>query len=339
MRLLASLVLASALAYVMTPVAIRAAARFEFYDKPVGYKGHAAPTPYLGGVAVVTGFVATIVAFAGDLSQSLPIVGGALALWVVGTIDDRRTVPPLHRVVLEMALAVMLWGFDLGWALGLGAAVDLTVTIVWVVAVVNAFNLFDNMDGTATSTALVVAGAVAVLGVIESDIWLAATGAALCGACLGFLPRNLCRPHARIFLGDGGSMPVGFIVAALVMTSATAATSRWEALALGLLLIGIPALDICMVTVSRRRRGISVLTGGRDHLTHRVKVRLGTAPAVAAALAAAQALLATIAVLAMLAGPASLVAATALYLVLALAFVKALGPVPTAASEAGPTPP
>ena len=152
--------------------------------------------------------------------------------------------------------------------------------MLWVVAVVNAFNLFDNMDGAASSMACVVAGALAVLGLVNGDTWLSVVAAALCGACAGFLPHNLASP-ARIFLGDGGSMPIGFAVAALAMIGVGDAAREWQSLAMGLLFVGVPALDTGLVIVSRRRRGLSILTGGRDHLTHRARQRLQTARAVA----------------------------------------------------------
>src|SRR6476619_4278250 len=93
-----------------TPLAIRVAARFEFYDHPAGYKGHAAPTPYLGGAAVVAGFVVAALLVAGASSRTWPIVAGAVVLWAVGTVDDRRNLTPLLRVAVELALAVGLWG-------------------------------------------------------------------------------------------------------------------------------------------------------------------------------------------------------------------------------------
>ncbi|HEV2060395.1 MAG TPA: MraY family glycosyltransferase [Solirubrobacteraceae bacterium] len=316
LRLLIGLALSTAMVYATTPLAIRVAARLDFYDKPRGYRGHAHPTPYLGGAAVVAGFAVVVLLLTREPSQTLPVLGGVLVLWAVGTIDDRRDVAPLQRVAVEVALAAILWAVGLGWSLGLGGIPDLIATVVWVVAVVNAFNLFDNMDGASSTMALVVSGAIAVLGAVQSDVWLAVTAAALCGACLGFLPHNLSRPSARIFLGDGGSMPIGFAVAALVMIGASSAAAQWQALVMGLLLVGVPALDTCLVVVSRRRRGISILTGGRDHLTHRTRERVRTAHGVAAALGSAQAVLAALALVAVTGGSALLVPAVLLYLVL-----------------------
>jgi len=330
-RLLVGLALATAIAYASTPVAIRLAAHFEFYDKPVGYKGHAAPTPYLGGLAVMVAFVIAVLALTSNPGQTLPVLGGVVVLWVVGTIDDRVAISALPRVGVEAALAAMLWATGLGWSLGLGGAVDLAATVVWVIAVVNAFNLFDNMDGASSTMACVVAGAVAVLGLVQSDVWLVATGAALCGACLGFLPHNLSRPSARIFLGDGGSMPVGFAIAALVMIGASSAAAEWQALVMGLLLVGVPALDTCLVVISRRRRGISILTGGRDHLTHRTRERFRTAHASVAALGAGQALLAALALVAVQGGTALLVPVVLLYLVVMATLIAVLDAAPKVA--------
>jgi UDP-N-acetylmuramyl pentapeptide phosphotransferase/UDP-N-acetylglucosamine-1-phosphate transferase len=159
----------------------------------------------------------------------------------------------------------------------------------------------------------VAAGALALLGAIRGDAWLAVAAGALSGACLGFLPHNLLRSPARIFLGDGGSMPVGFAVAAIAMIGVSDAAAPWQSLAMGLLFVGVPALDTALVVVSRARRGISVLTGGRDHLTHRTRQRLRTARAVAVALGAAQATVSALALVALQAGSVASAAAVLLY--------------------------
>ena len=117
----------------------------------------------------------------------------------------------------------------------------------------------------------------------------------LAGACVGFLPYNLASP-ARIFLGDGGSLPIGFVVAASIMALPIGDELGLEHLLAAVLLAGLPVLDTTLVSVSRRRAGISLLTGGRDHLTHRLAVRLGSARTVALALGAAQACLGAVAI-------------------------------------------
>lgn len=323
LSLVVGLSVAVAAAYVLTPVAIRLADRWEFYDRPAGYKGHASPTPYLGGLAVISAFVLAAAVSAGHADRTLPLIAGVILMCALGTIDDRWSLSPGSRVAVEAVLATALWAIGLGWNLGLGGGVDLVLTIVWIVAVVNAFNLFDNMDGAAGTMAAVASGAVAVLGVATDNVWLAAMGAALCGACVGFLPHNLSTP-ARIFLGDGGSMPVGFAVACLVMIGTSDAAAEWQALASGLLIVGIPALDTALVVISRSRRGISILTGGRDHLTHRTRLWLRNARAVAIALGTAQAVLAVLAIAAVESGPSLLVAVVGLYLLAAGTAIVAL---------------
>ena len=309
-------VLAAALAYVATPYAIALAKRLQFYDRPSGYKGHLEPTPYLGGAAVISAFVVAVLAFAGDWEKTLPLLGGAALLWLIGTIDDRRPLSPALRVAVELALGVAVYRAGLGWDLHAGDALDLVLTCLWVLAIVNAFNLFDNMDGAAATMALVVAAGAALIGVVRGEVWLAAGAAALCGACLGFLPRNLSLP-ARIFLGDGGSMPVGFAVAVFVMVAAGTTTVAWRSLLVALLLVAVPALDTALVIVSRRKRGVSVLTGGRDHLTHRTRRYLPSARAVALSLAIAQAALSVLAVLASRGGSALLVITASAYVLAA----------------------
>jgi UDP-GlcNAc:undecaprenyl-phosphate/decaprenyl-phosphate GlcNAc-1-phosphate transferase len=322
-RLLIGLAMASLIAYATTPYAISLANRLQFYDRPTGYKGHTRPTPYLGGAAVMGGFIIAVLVAAGDWSKTIPLVGGVALLWAVGTIDDRRTVRPAWRVLVELALAWMVWTSGLGWHLHAGPLVDLGVTCVWIVAVVNAFNLFDNMDGAASTMALVVSAGAVILGVVHGDAWLAVGAASLGGACLGFLPRNLSLP-ARIFLGDGGSMPMGFAVAVLVMVAATTSIVAWQSLLVALLLVGIPALDTSLVIVSRRRRGVSILKGGRDHLTHRAREFLPSARAVALALGAVQAVVSVLAVLASQGGSSFIVIGAILYLLAAAIAIMVL---------------
>jgi UDP-GlcNAc:undecaprenyl-phosphate GlcNAc-1-phosphate transferase len=322
-RLCLGVGIAAALAYVTTPLAIAIARRFSFYDRPFGYKGHGKPTPYLGGAAVMVAFALVVLAGAGDPARTLPLLGGAGILLVLGTIDDRVTVSPRLRIAVEFALGALLAADGLGWRLGSGGVLDAAITGIWVVAVVNAFNLFDNMDGAAGTMALVVSAGACALALVTGDIWVAAGSAALSGACLGFLPHNLSSP-ARIFLGDGGSMPLGFAIAVLIANAARSAEPSSLALLVGFLLVGIPALDMCLVIVSRTRRGVSVLTGGGDHLTHRTRQRMRTSRRVALVLGSAQALLSGLVILASREGSSTLVYIVLAFVVFAAAAIVAL---------------
>jgi UDP-GlcNAc:undecaprenyl-phosphate GlcNAc-1-phosphate transferase len=292
-----ALALAALIAYLSTPMAIATARRYAFYDVPAGYKAHDSPTPYLGGLAVSLALAVALVVGAGHPAWTLPLLGGMMVMLVVGTVDDRQTVSPGARVAVELVLGVLVSLAGLGWNLGAGAAVDALATALWIVAVVNAFNLFDNMDGAASAMALVVAAGACLLALITSEAWAAAASAAVCGACLGFLPHNIASP-ARIFLGDGGSMPLGFVVAVVVASAARGAEASTLGLMLGILLVGIPLLDTCLVIVSRHRRRVPIWRGGRDHLTHRTRTRIGSARRVALLLGSVQAILSALVIVA-----------------------------------------
>lgn len=295
-RLLAAFGLSLLTVLVAVPVAIRVAQRVGCYDRPAGYKGHAKPTPYLGGAAVLAAFVPAALLLGEGTSHFAPLIACVLVLCVIGTIDDIRTVSPGLRVGIEVAAAVLLWSTGLGWSLFSSEALNLLMTVLWIVGLVNAFNLMDNMDGAASIVALAAAGGVAMIAGLHGDPVLAALALAVCGGCAGFLRYNLTAP-ARIFLGDGGSMWVGFAVAAMVMAlPVSSGADGLSSLVVAGLLVGLPALDTSLVIVSRRRQGISLLTGGRDHLTHRLRSRLGSARMVALTIGLLQAALCAIAI-------------------------------------------
>jgi UDP-GlcNAc:undecaprenyl-phosphate GlcNAc-1-phosphate transferase len=289
-----SLVLAFTVAfagtYALTPVAIGIAERIAFFDHPLGYKAHSSPTPYLGGVAVVGGFGLAMLVLAQGLGRLWPILAGAVALCVAGTLDDRRTVAPGMRLAAEIVAALGLFATGLGWEYLPTDGANLALTILFVLGMVNAYNLMDNQDGATGSVAMVAAVGIGALALIEGDAALAALCLALAGACAGFIRYNLAGP-ARIFLGDGGSMPVGFILAASIMSLQGGAEIGWAMVLVAVVLVGLPALDTALVIVSRLRRGAPLHKGGRDHVTHRLLVPLGSVHRVALALAAAQGIL------------------------------------------------
>ena len=152
---------------------------------------------------------------------------------------------------------------------------------------------------------------------------LAALAVALCGACVGFLCSNLTRP-ARIFLGDGGSMLLGFLVAALVMAVWRLDEMIGAAFLPAIMLVGLPILDMTLVIVSRSRRGAEVGKGHRDHITHRLLPKVGSTWALAAILAVAQGALSIAAIELMEADRAAMLAAAGIAFVLGLVTIAIL---------------
>jgi UDP-GlcNAc:undecaprenyl-phosphate GlcNAc-1-phosphate transferase len=183
----------------------------------------------------------------------------------------------------------------------------------------------DNMDGAAGTVGAVCAGGIACFSLGRGNNVLAAFALAIAGACLAFLRYNLRRgDRARIFLGDGGSMPLGFLLAAATTQIPVSDELGWPGMLVGALMLGILVLDTLLVVVSRTRRRIPLTTGGRDHLTHRLHARLGSPAAVAVALAATQATLTVVAVAAFYAGSGAIVATAAVCFALGLAIVLVL---------------
>ena len=257
------------------PLAIGIARHTNFYDQPAGYKAHARPTPYLGGTAVLAGVMLAALVFIGANTMTVTVLVGALVLLVVGTLDDRRTVRPSIRIAASGAVAVALWLGGGGWSFLGNDAANLVLTIVCVVGLVNAFNLMDNMDGAAVTVAAASGAGVTALAVIGHDATLALLAVALVGACVGFLRYNLASP-ARIFLGDGGSMPIGFVLAAAVMSLPEMGGSGRLTLIPAALLVGLAIFDTTLVIVSRIRRRVRICLGARDHVTHRLLPLLGS---------------------------------------------------------------
>jgi UDP-GlcNAc:undecaprenyl-phosphate/decaprenyl-phosphate GlcNAc-1-phosphate transferase len=325
-RLAGAVLLSLAAVWILTPLAVRVAHRTGMYDHPRGYKAHRAPTACLGGAAVMTGFFVAVLALGEDLSRFWPVLVGALGLMAVGTLDDRSGLAPRYRIGAEVAAAALLWHYGLGWTFLSSEFEELVLTSIWVVGFTNAFNLMDNMDGAASTVASVCAGGIAAQSlVVGNDQALAVMALALAGACIGFLRYNLRagRP-ARIFLGDGGSMPIGFVVAALAMSIPVDEPIGWPVLLTAALLLGIPVLDTLLVVVSRTRRGVSVVTAGRDHLTHRLRMRLASPIAVAVALAVTQAVVSFVAISAARIGRTSIIAAALGCLLIGAAIVALL---------------
>ncbi len=317
---------AAALAGATVPAAIAMARRIGLLDSPVGYKAHLQATPYLGGAAVLAAALPAVLLLGHEVGRFWPLLVGTFGLAVVGTVDDRVNLSPWLRVAVEMGAAWFLWSQDLGWSILASDAGNLLLTALWVTAVVNAFNLMDNLDGAAASVAGVSAACVAILAVIGDAFALAAIAAGTCGALIGFLRFNLARP-ARIFLGDGGSMALGFLLAGCLMVAPFGELSGWSAVIAATLAVGLPLFDTALVIVSRRRRGAPVFSGATDHTTHRLLIRLKSPRVVAGALVLVQSMLCGLAIEATLLGPgAAFAAACVAFLSGAVTIVAAEGP-------------
>jgi UDP-GlcNAc:undecaprenyl-phosphate/decaprenyl-phosphate GlcNAc-1-phosphate transferase len=320
-RAVGALLMAFSVTFLATPVARRIAIRTAFFDHPAGYKEHSRPTPYLGGIAVMAGVLAGSLIFdaAADYKR---LLAAALLVCAVGTLDDRIQLGVTLRLIAQVLTAVALWAVDLGWTMLHEPTADLVLTIVWVVGITNAFNLMDNQDGATGTVGAVCGLGIGALALMQNAAPLAIIAFSVSGACVGFLPFNLSRP-AKIFLGDGGSMPIGLLVACSIMAIPDGRLD-WTLLFAVAPLAGLPILDTTLVVTSRLRRGAPVMSGGRDHLTHRLLSMVGSERKVAGILAIAQAALCGLSLALFQADQATVVAVAAAYMVAGAAIIAAL---------------
>ncbi|MEV7006428.1 MraY family glycosyltransferase [Streptosporangium sp. NPDC051022] len=263
----------------------RLALRWGFTDRPGGYKAHARPIPYLGGVAIMLGTVAPPLGLLGLVDdQVTAIVIAAVAVCLLGLVDDLAPLSPLTRLAVEAVAAcgVVLSGVQ---ASVTGTWLDAPLTLLWIVVVTNSFNLLDNMDGALGSvtavTAAFLAGTAFVYGQPVAGLLLLT----LAHASVGFLLFNWA--PAKVFMGDAGSLFIGFVLsctAALLITGRDTTT-----VVSGLLLpTFVATVDTGVVLLSRKRAGRPLLRGGRDHVSHRL-CDLGLGTRLTAALLAAAA--------------------------------------------------
>jgi UDP-GlcNAc:undecaprenyl-phosphate GlcNAc-1-phosphate transferase len=258
--------------FVGTLVCERVARALGLVAHPREDRWHRESVPLLGGAAIVVAG-AVVAGIGADLARFGPLLLLSVLMAVVGTVDDVKALRPQTKLAVQIVGAAVL--IQLGTLLPLTpfAVVNVLLTLFWVVGITNAFNLLDNMDGLAAGVAALTAASRLALFLIDGDAGGAWMMAGLLGAVGGFLIRNY--PPAKIFMGDGGSLFLGFFMAGVSLVSDYAYTRGVAAvLVFPVLLVLVPILDTAFVTVTRLLTGRSVAQGGRDHTSHRL-VALG----------------------------------------------------------------
>jgi UDP-GlcNAc:undecaprenyl-phosphate/decaprenyl-phosphate GlcNAc-1-phosphate transferase len=270
---------------VTTPIVRDVAIRRGWLDQPGGRKIHDVPIPRLGGVAIVIAFAVGVAAATvaspglttrfGDASDRLvPILVGVAVLAAVGVVDDVNGMRARVKLLAQIGAAVVAWilglrleeihalgtVLDLGWA-------SLPVTVLWTVAVINAVNLIDGLDGLASGVVLTALGAFAVIASVDGPGPTLIVTAAIAGAAVGFLAYNLY--PASIIMGDTGSMVLGFVVAAIgasLMQDGAAPVAPW----VPVIALAVPVVDTGWAVIRRLGRGGSVFEADAGHIHHQL---------------------------------------------------------------------
>lgn len=258
-----------AVALLATLGAERVARRVGLVKEPRADRWGRRAVPLLGGVGLMAGVLVPVALTGGEARRYGAFLLVALAMGAVGLVDDVRPLRPHAKLVAQIVLAAVL--IQLGFLLRLTSVpvLDVFLTLFWVVAITNAFNLLDNMDGLAAGMALVAAAFRLGFFLLDGDRAGAAVMAAFAGAAAGFLVRNF--PPARVFMGDAGSLFIGFFLGGICLVGESAYSRGLAAvLILPVLLMVIPIFDTTFVTLTRLVTGRSVAQGGRDHTSHRL---------------------------------------------------------------------
>lgn len=208
--------------------------------------------------------------------DAVALLLGVLVLHVTGLVDDRRSLGPWPKLLVQAAAAIgIVWFTDARLLTLLGPAASAVLTVLWIVLVVNAFNFIDNMDGLAGGTGAIAAALFMAACLLGGQWFVALVLALLAGALAGFLVFNV--PPARIFMGDGGSLVVGFVLAVLVARITFVHGSlggNWYGIFMPLAVLAVPLYDFCTVTAIRLSQGRSPFVGDQQHFSHRL-VRRG----------------------------------------------------------------
>ena len=256
------------------------ALRVGMVDQPGPRKVHVEPMPLLGGLAIYLGvLIALLVSLNGPaLTQVIGIYAGATLVAAVGILDDRGLLHhqiklfgamPAAAVIL-LASGIRAQVFSNFWPGTTGYWADTTLTIVWVVGITASFSILDHMDGLCAGVAAIASLFFAIFALESGQLLVGTMAAAVLGAAAGFLRWNF-KP-AKIFMGDGGAMFLGFLMATLALklrpTAAGDAKSAWLT---PVFILGATIFDTTVISISRSRRGfIPFTTPGKDHTAHRL---------------------------------------------------------------------
>ena len=267
------------------------AIRLGAMDAPnLARKSQAEPVPYLGGLAIALGItVVTFVAvFVGDQNENLTdlaftVLVPALSLGLMGLVDDLRSLSPWPRLITQSLVGsvvafIIVQGGTIGTPFGT-STLNTAVTIFWIVGICNSINFFDNLDGAASGAVAIAALGVFFIAFDRGQELVSALSIVTAGATIGFLMWN--KSPAKIYMGDAGALFLGVIISVATIRVNPGIVPTWKSLLIPIMLLAVPLLDTCVAVFSRLARGLSPLTGGKDHLSHRL-VRAGLSRPMAA---------------------------------------------------------
>ena len=276
----AALIVALIVALVATPVVKSLAFKMGAMDVPKDNRRmHDHPIPRMGGLAIFLGFLLSVLLFAEITPQLRGMLLGSVIIVVLGIFDDIYSLPAMFKFVVQIVAALVavfsgnviqtlsnpnIFSSDLYWDLGV---LSIPVSVIWIVAITNAVNLIDGLDGLACGVSTISSMTLLVISLVVSDAPAAILMAALAGSCIGFLPYNL--NPAKIFMGDTGSTFLGYVLA-VVSIQGLFKFYTIISFAVPFLMLGLPIFDTCFAFIRRIAHGQSPMHADRSHVNHRL---------------------------------------------------------------------
>lgn len=280
LKLLGALLAAAAVAFLATPLVKKMAYKVGAIDVPKDERRmHHEPIPRLGGLAIFIAFLFTVIIFADIDRQIQGMLLGAVMIVILGVLDDILTLKALPKFLVQIAAAgvAVYHGCVIQFVSNPNVFSDVSyinlnwlsipVTIIWIVAITNAVNFIDGLDGLAVGVSAISTASLLIIALMVGELNIAIILAALLGACGGFIPYNL--NPAKIFMGDTGSTFLGYILACLSVTGLFKLYAIIS-FAVPFLVLGIPIFDICFAFLRRIARGQNPMTADRGHVHHRL---------------------------------------------------------------------
>lgn len=264
------------LGLLLVPIAMRVAFKFKILDYPsTKLKKHEKPIPYLGGVAIFVSFLIPVLFAKIFWHQTLyGVVGillGGFIILVLGLVDDIKNLTPFTKLFVQFLVALIIIKVNMNIKFMENNIFNYILTILWVIGITNAMNLIDIMDGLCAGVAAVASLAFFIIAFLANRVNDMIPAIALFGATLAFLLYN--KPPARIYMGDAGSLFLGFMMAALALNESYSRVNHIAVLS-PILILGVPIFDTFLVIFLRIRKGILPIYGSDDHTAQRL-VMLG----------------------------------------------------------------
>lgn len=255
----------------LTPLTRTIARRIGLLDQPGARKIHSVPTPLLGGLAIYGAFVIALLLFPNwpyHILELGAILTGATWLACVGLVDDRRALSPWAKFAAQFLAAGVVIASGIHIEIIRIPIFDSLLTLIWIVGIINAINFLDNMDGLAAGISAIAAAFFFWLAFSQGQELVSALSAAICGSAIGFLIYNI--NPASTFMGDMGSLVLGFVLAVIGIKLHFYADSLTVTWMIPVLVLGLPLFDTGLVMATRLREHRSLVRGSTDHTSHRL---------------------------------------------------------------------